>query len=344
MTYTLGEVFATINPRLELRGVNDNNGEPIRTVSLEATPTEGYLELPKGDPGAAGDPGPTQPVVKWQGAINTEAALPSGLGGGQAGWAWGNTANGDVFIWLGDTWLRLPHALTVVGPAGASNRLSIGTVTVVDPSQPAAATLTGEPPNQVLNLSIPKGDPGPRGDPGPAGPIAEAADFDATAPLQVGDVLAWNGTKWGPQSFPAIRGPWTLGSGAFAEKNVDTASEVIAQLTIPAQSVDCRPLVFGGVETNPRSTDTRIDTEVRLGSATGVLVGLGPGIPDDMYVTSRILPCLEGTYTPDNAPDVVPAGTQTVLYVVQRRFFGTITWRSTRLRASLVAYLVPVTS
>ena len=116
MTYTLGEVFATINPRLELRGVNDNNGEPIRTVSLEATPTEGYLELPKGDPGATGSPGPTQPVVKWQGAINTEAALPSGLGGGQAGWAWGNTANGDVFIWLGDTWLRLPHALTVVGP------------------------------------------------------------------------------------------------------------------------------------------------------------------------------------------------------------------------------------
>ena len=145
MTYTLGEVFATINPRLELRGVNDNNGEPIRTVSLEATPTEGYLELPKGDPGATGSPGPTQPVVKWQGAINTEAALPSGLGGGQAGWAWGNTANGDVFIWLGDTWLRLPHALTVVGPAGASNRLSIGTVTVVDPSQPAAATITSRP-------------------------------------------------------------------------------------------------------------------------------------------------------------------------------------------------------
>ena len=69
MTYTLGEVFATINPRLELRGVNDNNGEPIRTVSLEATPTEGYLELPKGDPGAAGDPGPTQPVVKWQNTV-----------------------------------------------------------------------------------------------------------------------------------------------------------------------------------------------------------------------------------------------------------------------------------
>ena len=29
---------------------------------------------------------------------------------------------------------------------------------------------------------------------------------------------------------------------------------------------------------------------------------------------------------------------------VERRFFGSITWRSTRLRASLVAYLVPVTS
>lgn len=344
MAYTLGEVFDTVRPRLELRGVNDNNGEPIRTISLETTPTEGYLELPKGEPGQMGKPGPTQPVVQWQDAINSEAALPAGLGGGQAGWAWGNTTNGDVFIWLGDAWLRLPHALTVIGPAGASNRLSIGTVTVLDPSQPAKATITGQVPNQVLNLEIPKGEPGPQGKDGPAGPIATAADFNAAVAPQVGDVLAWNGTKWSPKSFPTIRGPWTLGSSAFGELNTDTASQVIAQLTIPAQSVACRPMVFGGVETNPRSNSTRIDTEVRLGSPTGTLVGLGPGIPADMYVTSRILPCLEGQFTPSNAPDVVPAGTQTELYVVQRRFFGSITWRSTRLRASLVAYLIPVTS
>lgn len=344
MAYTLGEVFDVIRPRLELRGVNDNNGELIRSVSLEATPTEGYIELPKGDAGQEGQPGPTQPVVQWQDAINDEVALPAGLGPGQTGWTYANTSNGDVFIWLGDSWLRLPHALTVIGPAGATNRLSIGTVTVLAPSATATATITGTPPNQVLNLSIPKGEDGPDGPPGPAGPIAAAADFDTSVAVQVGDVLAWNGTKWSPRAFPTIRGPWTLGSSAFTEYTTDTASQVVAQLTIPAQSVACRPMVFGGVEVNPQSSSTRIDTEVRLGSATGTLVALGPGIPSSMYVTSRILPCLEGTYTPGNAPDVIPAGTQAVLYVVQKRVQGSVTWRSTRLRASLVAYLIPVTS
>jgi len=344
MAYNLGEVFSTTRPRLELRGVNDNNGETIRTVSLEATPTEGYVELPKGDPGDPGPPGPTQPVIQWQDSVNSEDALPDGLGGGQTGWAWANTANGDVYIWLGDAWLQLPRALTVIGPAGPSNRLSIGSVTVLPPTATATATITGEPPNQVLNLGIPKGEQGPAGDPGPAGPISEAADYLGTTPPQVGDVLAWNGTKWAPRSFPTIRGPWTLGPNSFTELNLDVTSGQTAQMTLPAQNVACRPLIFGGVEVNSGSTSTRVDTEVRLGSPTGTVVALGPGHPDGIWVTSRILPHLEGQYTPANAPDIIAAGTQAQLYVMLRRVYGTISWRSTRLRASLVVYLVPVSS
>lgn len=49
------------------------------------------------------------------------------------------------------------------GDPGPSNVLTIGTVT----QGTAAATITGDPPNQVLNLVLPKGDPGAPGSPTP---------------------------------------------------------------------------------------------------------------------------------------------------------------------------------
>lgn len=42
-------------------------------------------------------------------------------------------------------------------PTGGSYNLSIGTVTTGDAGTAAAATLTGQPPSQVLNLTIPRG-------------------------------------------------------------------------------------------------------------------------------------------------------------------------------------------
>ena len=50
-----------------------------------------------------------------------------------------------------------------IGPIGPSNTLTIGTVQKGDN---ANATITGTSPNQVLNLTLPKGDTGPQG---PAG-------------------------------------------------------------------------------------------------------------------------------------------------------------------------------
>ena len=51
------------------------------------------------------------------------------------------------------------------GPAGPANTLSIGTVTKDDnPS----ATITGTSPNQILNLTLPKGDKGDTGNSGVA--------------------------------------------------------------------------------------------------------------------------------------------------------------------------------
>lgn len=52
-----------------------------------------------------------------------------------------------------------------IGPAGPPNVLTIGTVT----QGPAAATITGTSPAQILNLVVPQGNQGPRGLPGEPG-------------------------------------------------------------------------------------------------------------------------------------------------------------------------------
>ena len=57
------------------------------------------------------------------------------------------------------------------GPAGPPNTLTIGTVTS---GTPAAATITGASPNQVLSLTIPPGATGATGATGPAGPTGAA--------------------------------------------------------------------------------------------------------------------------------------------------------------------------
>lgn len=52
----------------------------------------------------------------------------------------------------------------LIGPPGPSNNLSIGSVSK---GEHASASITGDSPNQVLNLVLPKGDPGPQGETGP---------------------------------------------------------------------------------------------------------------------------------------------------------------------------------
>jgi hypothetical protein len=60
--------------------------------------------------------------------------------------------------------LRGPTGLTgSTGPTGPANTLTIGTVTALDFGDPAEATITGTPPNQVLNLGLPAGEQGPSG-------------------------------------------------------------------------------------------------------------------------------------------------------------------------------------
>ena len=80
-------------------------------------------------------------------------------------------------------WFQLKGEQGIAGPVGPANTLSVGEVTKGDD---ASATITGDAPNQTLNLVLPKGDQGPQGNPGPKG------DQGSTGPantLSIGSVV-----------------------------------------------------------------------------------------------------------------------------------------------------------
>jgi hypothetical protein len=98
---------------------------------------------------------------------------------------------------------------------------TIGTVTTGDPGTEADASITGTPPNYVLNLTIPQGEVGPQGpigETGPQGPIGETgpAGADGLTPnLTIGTVT-------------------TGAPGTAAEATITgTAPNFVLNLTIP---------------------------------------------------------------------------------------------------------------
>ena len=67
-----------------------------------------------------------------------------------------------------------PH---LTGPAGPPSKLTVGTVATGAPGSQADASITGTSPSQVLNLTLPKGDPGAPGKDGvsPPAPVFTAS-------------------------------------------------------------------------------------------------------------------------------------------------------------------------
>ena len=123
------------------------------------------------------------------------------------------------------------------GDIGLSNTLTIGTVVKGDNAE---ATLTGESPNQILNLTLPKGDKGEQGiqgiqgiqgPTGPQGPKGDAFKYSDFTQAQL-EALR------GPQGPQGIRGPQgaTGGIGPQGEKGDTGATGPANKLTIGSVS------------------------------------------------------------------------------------------------------------
>jgi hypothetical protein len=126
----------------------------------------------KGAGGLQGLPGPAGAGLKIDGSVDTYSELPHHLVPEDAGVAYFVQEDGLLYVWSGTKWPEEGEGAQFQGPRGVqgvqgeqgdpgepgpANTLSIGEVHT---GSTAAATITGDSPNQVLNLTLPKGNPG----------------------------------------------------------------------------------------------------------------------------------------------------------------------------------------
>ncbi len=353
---TVGEYFE----QTQIRGINEGIGQAGVVQSFNGTPKDGTLELPTGSPGPAGPQGPPAHRFRWEGDIadpTALAALAETLGPAHAGKAWRVETTNTLMYWNGASFDTFPEAFGGHGPTGEVNTLTIGTVTTGAVGADLEVEITGTPPNQVLNVTVPRGVQGVKGPLGSPGPLREATDYDDTTPPVNGAVPLWNPTtsKWTPTPYPGWRGPWTAFEGATwdggagfiaSQTGVSTSPNTICTVNIPAQDVAWRPLVFGGALVRVAATDAtvRVDIEARITNASGQIVGYGPGTSFNLESVAQIRPQYNtASMTPASTVGVIDAGVPAVIAIVLRRNLGSGNYNYSRTGAHATVFAVPVT-
>ncbi|SNY83939.1 hypothetical protein SAMN04244553_3580 [Nocardia amikacinitolerans] len=335
--------------QITMRGVEDSVGLPFTVNPFELADREALIEIRQGPPGAPGPQGePAWPWI-WQGDITNFAALTAlGLGQADARKAWRVVAENAVYFWTGVDWIRFANAFQAPGPQGPPTVLT-GSATAGATGSSAAASITGTAPNQTLSITLPRGQTGDPGDPGSAGAIAAAADVADLTEARDGSVLAWDAaaSRWKGVPNPKLAGPWAVASGQFsAASNINAEMKTVATMTIPAQPVAWRPIVISGHLTVrvhvAAHDDTRVILEVRLGSATGPLIGYGQAISTTNNGEVLMCPRWEVPITPDSTHATVAPNQTATLYVVARRVSGVRAYTIVNQGAQLVVMAQPL--
>lgn len=353
---TIGEYFDSAL----IRGIDEGIGTPGIVQAFHGTPSDGSLELPTGIAGLPGPAGPAATAFRWEGDIADRAALNAlapGLRLAHAGKAWRVKSDNSLVYWDGTGFANFVDAFGGAGPDGETHTATIGTVTTGAVGAQLVVSLTGTPPNLVLDVTVPRGIKGRKGPPGPPGPLRAAPDYqDGTHAQDM--VPLWDTTagKWVPRPLSAWRGPWTLeehqawdGGAGFAasQSGISASTLVVAHLNIPAQDVDWRPHVMGGVvvRTDATTNANRVDAEVRLLSPGPSFVAYGTGMPWGVDFLNRIVPMFATSgMTPTSTVGVVPAGATATLQVQLARVVGTGNYTYTRGHSHLVCWAVPVSA
>lgn len=271
-----------------------------------------------------GDPGPeirrklNEMVAIWEQAI-LEAAGPAGWSPVFAIVSDGSRRVLQLVDWVGGEDTKpttgyigasgivadIALAIDIRGPVGAtgpSNSLSIGTVT----QGPAAATITGTSPSQVLNLVIPKGDNGADGANGIDGadgtdgtdgwsPILAVVSDSARRVLQIVDWTGGEGTKpptgyVGPSGIVAligdavdIRGP-AGSAGSVAWGDITDKPAVIAA---GATATEAKTAVSLQNVDNTSDLDKPISTATQTALDGKVDKVTGKGLSTEDYTTTE---------------------------------------------------------
>ncbi|MFC9966345.1 hypothetical protein ACFVH4_19120 [Nocardia ignorata] len=315
---------------LTLRGVSDPVGLPYTVNPLELVDREGLLEIREG---ATGGPGPQgEPAWPWQwmGDIASLAALQAlGLGEAEARRAWRVLDENSVVLWTGMEFVRFTQAFQAVGHQGPPNLLT-GVATIGAPGSSAAAAITGTSPEQVLEVTFPRGEIGIPGDPGEPGAITDAEDVGDLTTARQGSVLAWSvaASEWQPIPSPKLGGPWAIAGSQFTGgSNLSASPKTVATMTIPAQPIPWRPVVLGGslgLQSHVSTiNESRPDVEIRLGAADGPIIGYGHGAGSANVTQAQIMPRWDPPIAPGSTVGTVAANQTAQIYVIVRRAVGT---------------------
>lgn len=350
---TVGEYFDAT----QFRGINEGAAAGVVT-SLEGTPADGSYANMQGAQGDTGPEGAPGTPFRWEGDVADRAALDAlipVLTEHMFGYAYRVLDDNSVMFWTGTKFVQFVDAFGGLGPTGEVNTLSIGTVTTGAVGSPLIVSITGTPPSQTLNLTVPRGGTGQQGPQGPPGPIRESTDYDNTVTHTNGMVPLWNTTtsKWVPTEWQGFRGPWSVmetqswdnpSSGfAASQSNVSTSPNTLATINIPAQPIRWRPYIMGGAVLSSIATDftTRVDLEVRIGSASGEIVarGVGSSVHVDWY--ARLRPYFASSFSAGSTTGTIAANTAATLYLVARRNLGSGNYNYSRTNAQMIVWAHP---
>lgn len=284
-------VVATTTNALDIRGAKGVDG---KSFTVNATGTlagrDAYNNQPEGFAYLATDNGML--YLRQGAAGNWSPGIPFGKGDkGDQGDTGATGATGE----------RGP-----VGPAGPANKLTIGTVTT---STSSSATITGTAPNQILNLTLQKGDKGDKGDTGLG---FTQAQYDKLDGIEAGAQKNVATNLSTAISATAI----DINSSTGAKATIPGATTTAAGLLTAADKVKLNgaaPLVspsFTGIPTGPTAADSA-DSQ-QLATTAFVRAAMKKNGMADVFgsAVDRYVSSTGTSVAPYNDCDTFPVGTR----------------------------------
>ena len=228
-------------------------------------------------------------IADWVGGIGTKPATGQYVG-----------ATGLVTAIASAVDIRGPIGLT--GPAGPPNTLAIGTVVTGISS---SATITGTSPNQILNLTLQKGDKGDTGNTGPAGPpntlaigtvtsgASPSATITGTSPNQTLNLTLQKGDKGDTGWTPIL---------AIIDDGVRRVQQVVDW----AGGQGAKPATGQYVGITGLVTDIALAVDIRGPAGTGNVSSTGAITADSIALFADTTGSVIKSFTPAVYPDIRP--------------------------------------
>lgn len=340
--------------------------ESERRAFIEVTAGQGELFLPRGrqgEKGLDGEPGPglaPDGVVGYPTDEEALSHLPQNLGPLDRGYCVLNNTTKTAFFWSGTVWQPVTDVVGMQGPAGPPIGVGIGTVTTSPSGGSAAVSLdpSSTPTNKIFNFMLPRGAQGAigvgqKGDPGDALSAAGDVEWPPAGPPDK-SALIWDESIQKARFVamaPGPVGPFSAGPDEFAAINDNSWPndyKIVLKLTIPPMPFAWHPRTLGYCDVKVNGIMARVDLEARLNSASGPVVGRGPGTQItgflENYTTRTLVPTFEGPMLPTSSAASVAAGVSADIYLVIRRIdtLATFGVQTRKDRASFAVWCDPI--